>query len=253
MYISWSYSLCVLAERFGDRPAVIDSIGQTLTFSQLSACAHNLANQLVGLGIAPGQVIASLLPNSIEAVWTSYGIRLSGAAETPLSWGYTLDEILWCAQLAKFEYVMTTAAREKELQAVGLRTISIETLAKQKDLNLNDPGLDNTMAAVDANIAGRILFTSGTTGKPKGVVYTHGARWAGEQLLKATLPFPPKPGEKILLMTPFVHGASLLTYAWCDHGATVVLHQGVNTDLIAPLYTTRNWSLCLRLLRYLRK
>lgn len=225
----------MLAERFGERPAVMDSFGQTLSFSQLSTCAHTLATSLVALGITPGQAVASLLPNSIEAVWTSYGIRLCGAAETPLSWGYTLDEILWCAQLAKFEYLITTTEREKELQAAGLHTINIETILAQHKKDVEHHAGSHVLPSVGAHLAGRILFTSGTTGKPKGVLYTHGARWSGEQLLKATLPFTPQPGEKILLMTPFVHGASLLTYAWCDHGATVVLHQGVDTARIAPL------------------
>ena len=235
MNVSWSYSLCVLAERFGDRPAIMDSLGKTLSFNQLCTCAHTVATYLVALGIAPGQAVASLLPNSIEAVWTSYGIRLCGAAETPLSSGYTLDEILWCAQLAQFKYVITTTARESELQSAGLRTINIKTLLNQQKKNINQDLLSKALPAVDANTTGRILFTSGTTGKPKGVTYTHGARWTGEQLLKATLPFMPQPGEKILLMTPFVHGASLLTYAWCDHGATVILHDGVHIDQIAPL------------------
>jgi acyl-coenzyme A synthetase/AMP-(fatty) acid ligase len=88
---------------------------------------------------------------------------------------------------------------------------------------------------VPAETPGRILFTSGTTGKPKGVLYTHGARWQGEQLLKASLPFVPARGARILLMTPFVHGSSLLTYAWLDHGGTIVLHDGVNLERIAPL------------------
>ena len=225
----------MLAERFGDRPAVMDSLGKTLTFNKLNASAHTLAHALLALGIAPGQSAASLLPNSIEAVSTSYGIRLCGAAEIPLSWGYTLEEILWCAQLAKFEYVITTREREQELQSAGLRTIDIESLLTSLDEQTPHDTRQQMLPAVEATTTGRILFTSGTTGKPKGVVYTHGARWAGEQLLKATLPFTPQLGEKILLMTPFVHGASLLAYAWCDFGATVVLHQGVQTELIEPL------------------
>jgi O-succinylbenzoic acid--CoA ligase len=79
------------------------------------------------------------------------------------------------------------------------------------------------------------LFTSGTTGKPKGVIYTHAARWVGEQMLKAAMPFVPQPQDALLLMTPFVHGASLLTFAWCDAGAHVVLHDGVNLAQIGPL------------------
>jgi O-succinylbenzoic acid--CoA ligase len=79
------------------------------------------------------------------------------------------------------------------------------------------------------------LFTSGTTGKPKGVIYTHGARWIGEHMLKAALPWVPQADDTLLLMTPFVHGASLLTFAWCELGAQVLLHDGVDMSQVAPL------------------
>ena len=88
---------------------------------------------------------------------------------------------------------------------------------------------------LDAEVPLFFIYTSGSTGKPKGVVYKHGARYAGEQLLKATLPFVPLRGERLLLMTPFVHGASLLTYAWCDAGGEVVLLDGVEIERIRSL------------------
>jgi acyl-CoA synthetase (AMP-forming)/AMP-acid ligase II len=72
------------------------------------------------------------------------------------------------------------------------------------------------------------MFTSGTTGRPKGLVYSHGRRWLGNQLQKAALPFAPGPGSRILLMTPYIHGAGLLAAAWYDHGGEVLLHDGVD-------------------------
>ena len=75
---------------------------------------------------------------------------------------------------------------------------------------------------------GKLLFTSGTTGPPKGVRYSHGRRWVGEQLLRATLPFTPAAGSRILLVTPFPHGASLLTFAWCEYGGEVLLMDGAD-------------------------
>lgn len=82
------------------------------------------------------------------------------------------------------------------------------------------------------------MFSSGTTGRPKGAVYTHGGRWIGEQLIKATLPFTPCPGSRLLLMTPFSHGASLLAFAWCDFGGEVILLNGVDTDRVLALLRT---------------
>ena len=230
--IAWSEALNRLAQRFCEHVAAYDGAGHSLTYGQLNQCAHAFAKQLKRNGLKPGQAVASLLPNSIEAVWASYGIRLAGATEIPLSWGYTLDEIQWCAELAKFKTILTLEKRAPELVGAGFSTLSAESIA-------TEPFLPNAaiepLAPVAFDQSARILFTSGTTGKPKGVVYTNGARWMGEQLLKATLPFVPEPGVTILLMTPFVHGASLLTYAWLDHGATIILHDGVNIEKIAPL------------------
>ncbi len=231
MVISWSYSLNVLAARFGPHPAVMDHDEQALSFSQLNQYAHALAAYLVELGAQPGQAIASFLPNSIEAVWVSYGIRLTGGAETPLNPGYTLDEIKWCAALANFDFVVTDSTGQAALIGMGFKTINTDDLLER----LAAANAGSVMPEVRSTQQGRILFTSGTTGKPKGVPYTHGARWAGEQLLKATLPFTPTPGSRLLLMTPFVHGASLLTYAWCDFGGTVLLHPGADPARIAPL------------------
>jgi acyl-CoA synthetase (AMP-forming)/AMP-acid ligase II len=230
--IAWSEALNRLAQRFCENVAVSDGAGHSLTYGQLNHFAHAFAKQLKQNGLKLGQAVASLLPNSIEAVWASYGIRLAGATEIPLSWGYTLDEIQWCAELAKFTTILTLEKRAPELAGAGFSTLLAASIAAE-------PSLPNAaiepLAPIAFNQSARILFTSGTTGKPKGVVYTNGARWMGEQLLKATLPFVPAPGVTILLMTPFVHGASLLTYAWLDHGATVILHDGVNIEKIAPL------------------
>ncbi|MEI6839248.1 MAG: class I adenylate-forming enzyme family protein, partial [Alcaligenaceae bacterium] len=109
--IAWSDTLNNLAQRFGAQIAAVDGQNNRLTFQALNHQAHALAQRLIDDGLKPGQAIASLLPNSIEAVWASYGIRLAGATEIPLSWGYTLEEIQWCAQLAKFKTILTLEKR----------------------------------------------------------------------------------------------------------------------------------------------
>jgi malonyl-CoA/methylmalonyl-CoA synthetase len=97
------------------------------------------------------------------------------------------------------------------------------------------PTREGVWPAVPAQAAGRILFTSGTTGRPKGVRYSHGRRWTAEQLLRATLPFTPARGSRLLLVTPFPHGASLLTFAWCEYGGEVLLLDGADPQRVGPL------------------
>lgn len=230
MPISWSISLHTLANRFGEGLAAIDGQHQTLSYTELNSRAHALATALLARGLQPGDPVATLMPNCVDAVWVSYGVRLAGACETPLSWSYTQDEIEWCAQIAQFKNVISLENREEGLAALGLTFIDAASISAQQTFPV-----PSQLPAVQSDTSGRILFTSGTTGKPKGVLYTHGARWQGEQLLKASLPFVPERGARILLMTPFVHGSSLLTFAWLDHGGTIVLHDGVNIERIGPL------------------
>ena len=86
-----------------------------------------------------------------------------------------------------------------------------------------------------ADAWGRLIFTSGTTGKPKAIVHTHGGRWTAHLLQRAVLPFTPGRGDRVLLMTPYVHGASLLAAAWLEQGAEVVLQDGVRAEAIEPI------------------
>ena len=126
--VSWSADLRVLAQRFSDQPAVVDGQERVLDYTMLSARAHGLARQLVAAGLRPGDPIATLLPNCLQAVWTSYGVRLSGAAEVSLNWGYTADEIAWSAQLVPFKAVLTDARRADELRRIGLEPVLVDEL-----------------------------------------------------------------------------------------------------------------------------
>lgn len=226
--IPWSASLRVLAARFGAAPAVTDQYGGVLSYRALSERAHALAELLAQRRAGPGTPVAILLPNCIDAVWVAYGVRLAGAAEAPLSWGYTNDEIAWAARLAKFRLVVTLPERVEQMRELGLETLLPESVPARAQAT-------GAHAPVPADATGKLLFTSGTTGPPKGVRYSHGRRWVGEQLLRATLPFTPAAGSRILLMTPFPHGASLLTFAWCEYGGEVLLMDGVDPQRIRSL------------------
>jgi len=197
-----------------------------MSFNALSARAHALAANLDALGVAAGESVAWSLPNGPDAAWASYGITLHGAAETSMAPSLTADEVAWFAGLAGTRWVVTQSARRGFFAALGMRTIAVEDIG---------PGGPSPRAPVPGEIRGKVISSSGTTGKPKAIVYSHGKRAIGHALLKSVLPFLPHPGEAILLMTPYSHGASALAYAWFDYGGEIVLLEGVNRAQVEPV------------------
>lgn len=221
--IAWSNDLLTLAARFGSRVAVTDGAA-AMTFAQVAARAHGLAQRL---RVAPGAPVATLVPNGVDAPWVSAGVTLSGAAEVPLNAHSTDAEIAWFAELAGFRRVLAPRRQADRLAALGLEPWAIEDIAP-------DPAPD-PLPPVPAEAWGRILFTSGTTGRPKAIVHTHGGRWTAHLLQRAVLPFTPGAGDRVLLMTPYVHGASLIAAAWLEQGAEVVLQDGVRAEAVEPI------------------
>jgi acyl-CoA synthetase (AMP-forming)/AMP-acid ligase II len=226
--IPWASELATLVQRFGPLPAVYDAEG-VMTFAEMAGRAARLAIQLREAGLQPGEPVASSLRNGIPAVWVSLGLRIAGAAETPMNAGYTEAERAHCLGIAGARRVVTTRAQADAFVALGCEVLAIEDVPDQ-------PGDLAALPPVPADAWGRIIFTSGTTGKPKAIVYTQAASWIGNLLQRSHFETMPGPGSAVLLMTPFVHGAGLLTRGFHDHGAAVVLLDGVDLPRVRDAF-----------------
>jgi len=79
-------------------------------------------------------------------------------------------------------------------------------------------------------------MTSGTTGRPKGIIHRHDRRWYAHVLLRSHLPFVPGANDLVLLMTAYAHGAALVTAAWLESGASVELIDGVDVAYADDLF-----------------
>ena len=215
-------ALATVARRFADRVAVTDR-GGSITYAALFRQAAGLAHQLVAAGVRPGEPVASAVRNSIASVWSGYGIALSGAADLALNPNLNEADRRHCLSLGRVRHVVTTAAEAGFFEGLGLTVHRVEHVAERA----LDPG---ELPATSMDGWARVSFTSGTTGLPKGIVTTQRGRWMGNLLQRATMPHRPGPSSRLLLMTPFSHGASLLTFAYMDVGGSVILLDGVDTD-----------------------
>jgi acyl-CoA synthetase (AMP-forming)/AMP-acid ligase II len=225
--INWAAEFSVLASRFAERTAVADTSGE-ITYTELFRKAAALAERLMAVGVRPGDPVATFLRNGRPAVWASFGVTLTGAAETALNPGLGKADREHCLAVSKARHVVTSAAHADLFRRPGLAVHCVEDVAEAS----LDPGC---FPSVPLDAWGKILFTSGTTGLPKGVVYAQGQRWLANLVLRAALPVTPRAEGRLLLMTPFSHGASLMTYAYLDHGAPVVLLDGADPALVLPM------------------
>ncbi len=225
--IPWASDLLATTNAHAERIAVHDG-ERGITFRELAGRAARVAHLLRERGLRPGQPVATSLRNGIPAVWTAVGLRLAGVAETALSPGYTEAERRHALALSAARLVLTTRGEAGAFRDLGCEALAIEDIPEA-------PGDLAALPPVPGEAWARIGFTSGTTGAPKAIITTHEARFIGNLLQRASFSTMPGPGSRILLMTPFIHGAGLLAHAFNDRGAAFVLLDGVDIPRVTRL------------------
>ncbi|MGB8744331.1 MAG: class I adenylate-forming enzyme family protein [Xanthobacteraceae bacterium] len=161
----------------------------SVTYAELYARTGNLAGHLADIGIAPNDTVAIMLPNSVAWVESSFAITRAGAIGVPISYAATEAEISYRLIDADCKAVITTAERgdlfaRLQAAAPNLKTLiatdrgvySAQALSYNKLIGTQpqSPPRDPPLLRETAYI----LYTSGTTGRAKGVRLTvHGMLW----------------------------------------------------------------------------
>lgn len=186
------------AERLGDTPAFSDRVGvegpgwRTLTWAELREQALDLAAALVDLGVQPGDRVAFMASNRIEHVLADIAAMHAGAIGMSVYNTLSPSQVAYVADHARPALVVVETAdhlaRWADALAAGSvgNLVTIDAPASGGALTwaeLVDRGrrtraqhqdeLDRRVAALDPDDPCTILYTSGTTGNPKGVVISH--------------------------------------------------------------------------------
>ncbi len=172
------------ARTFADRPLVVVD-GLTMTYADIDEEAGRIAYMLAGRGVLPGDRVAMLMGNYPITVALLFGIWRSGAVAVPLNTLYRADELAFVlAQSAPRLLVAMTGFASRNF-AAELETIApagLDILLFDAS-SASDSALRRAVAAAPvcalpdragaAHTPAVIMYTSGTTGSPKGVVQTH--------------------------------------------------------------------------------
>ena len=165
----------------------------SVTYAQLEERTGLLAGHLADHGIAPGDTVAILLPNSTQWVETCLAIARAGAIGVPVSYDATEPEIAYRLEDANCRAIVTTAERgdlvaKLKAGAPNLKTVIATDRGGTRGDSRPDALSYSALLATAPKSAPRdlalmhepafILYTSGTTGRAKGVLLTvHGMLW----------------------------------------------------------------------------
>jgi acyl-CoA synthetase (AMP-forming)/AMP-acid ligase II len=221
------------AKRFGDRIALVDE-DRTYSYAQLDSLANRCANGLRAFGIAPGDRIGILAGNSAHYATLYFGIARAGAVSVhlpvrfaPAELDYALKKVPLAALFIDPALQPLVAIASQHLPA--RRVVFIDEAASSMRPTLGallHGQRDSTPpCAVAPESASAILFTSGTTGCPKGAIQPHHGRWLSSQVSLAD--FALQPDDVLALASPLYHAAGL--YTWfqtgiCAGTKIVVMH-----------------------------
>jgi amino acid adenylation domain-containing protein len=223
------------AARYPDRTAVVDR-AESMTYRELDESSARLADALAARGAGPGNRVGLYLDKSLHAIVAVWGVLRAGAAYVPLDVASPIKRVARIVENGKLCAILTTPKRWSMLaSALALPSTFVGTTcaaSRPAEIGFAFEMLDpSRVRAVDCGArleehdpsrTAYILYTSGSTGLPKGVVLSHRAAlsfvdWASETLQLA-------PSDVVSSHAPLHFDLSVFDlFASCRAGAIVTL------------------------------
>ena len=239
------------------RVAIRSADGTSLSFGDLAQGAARYANALNALGVEPGDRVTVQVEKSIANVLLYLAVLKAGAVYQPLNTAYTAAEVSYFVEDAGPKLIVCDPSRQAEVRALGDRlgifavvNLDAEGQGSLATMAATMDDRHETVARTEDDLAG-LLYTSGTTGRSKGAMITHGnlasnaetlvELWritSGDTLLHA-LPIFHVHGLYVALNTAFLSAAPMLWFNRFDAKAMLAAMPEATLMMGVPTFYTR--------------
>lgn len=208
--------------RFPDRPAVVEGDRQ-ISFRDLDDRASRLAQAFADRGLREGDRVALLAENQLEYVEIQVAAQRAGVVPVPLNYRLAVPELAYIVGDCGPQLLIHGDGYDQTAGALDVRAA----------WHLGSDGVgtayDDVLAAATPaprqplrhDGASSILYTSGTTGRPKGAILSNGALWSRVNMFGLEIAM--RPEDVFVQPLPMFHMAVHVSYAFTYRGATNVL------------------------------
>jgi acyl-CoA synthetase (AMP-forming)/AMP-acid ligase II len=241
--------LAQTAARQGEAPA-IDDEGRVLSWRALHGLVRQAGRAFIALGVQPGDRVAVWAPNLHEWIIAALGAQSAGGVLVPVSTrmkGLEAADVLQQSRARvlvcigdflgqHYPDLLRGQALPDLTATVVLRSARADELGWEAFLaraaEVPEARLDEREAALGADSLSDILYTSGTTGRPKGVMTTHGQNLRAFETWSGVLGM--RGDDRYLVINPFFHSAGYKAgwMAALIRGALIVPHQVFEAEQI---------------------
>ena len=213
------------ALRQPQQPALRDD-AQTLSYAQLDALMDRIAAALQREGVQPGKAIAICALNSVRYAALFLGALRAGAVVAPLAPSSTAEGLAGMLRDAQTRFLFLDAAAQDLVPQhdAALQCISLDGIAQGQAFEewLAPEGAQPQPVKVGPEAPFNIIYSSGTTGAPKGIVQSHGMRWS--------------------------HVSRGATYDYGAHAVTLLATPLYSNTTLVVFFPTLAWGGCVHLM-----
>ncbi|MDI7740930.1 long-chain-fatty-acid--CoA ligase [Lysinibacillus fusiformis] len=224
------------ARKYSNHEAVICH-GRRISYKELDDQATRLSNALLAHGIKQEDKVILFMPNVLEFIVSYFAVQRIGGIVVPVNAKFTLSEVEYVADHSEAKAILVHEAIFPAVENLTSIPLKIKT-GKQAEgwLSYTQLLIESESRPIDCQLTeddlSTILYTSGTTGKPKGVLFSYRNILAVSQMIAIEMEV--KPESRILLMMPLTHSAPLHLFLMSGIlvGATLVLTPTFTADLL---------------------